>query len=411
MIQRTTWDWNNLSLSMQLRHIGEMSTSSRPRRANVFTSVPPHRCRDLLRPVRELPVRGQVPAELRRDERDGRSIRRWSATRPPRRTSTRATRSRARTTCSAAMYTLQLNMHVLAASAATDGGLRPAVLFEELPSVQIGYADRHVPAQIEQLVEQAGRIGELRALGRRRAGLARNSQARPAASAGAVQPRRARAEARRRQVAHTSCCRPHARSCRRDLLVLMTLCAACQHLGDAEGEREAIEAALTQSTRIFFRRCSRRAAGSSASARSAGAAATFANALKVAPPPTHWPANLRAQLEHAREVVDRHAEAFDAFLNRELGRSAGTACRRRSPSAGARRPRSWRASRSRIGRESNQLCVPRLPAVPFFERAQFPFLAALEAKTDVIRAELNAALETDRDRFTPYIQYRRRSSP
>jgi aspartate beta-hydroxylase len=53
----------------------------------------------------------------------------------------------------------------------------------------------------------------------------------------------------------------------------------------------------------------------------------------------------------------------------------------------------------------NQLCVPRLPAVPFFERELFPFLAQLEAKTEVIRAELEAALAANRDEFVPYIQY------
>ena len=49
--------------------------------------------------------------------------------------------------------------------------------------------------------------------------------------------------------------------------------------------------------------------------------------------------------------------------------------------------------------------MPRLPAIPFFERAQFPFLAALETKTDVIRAELESALAAARDEFVPYIQY------
>ena len=55
--------------------------------------------------------------------------------------------------------------------------------------------------------------------------------------------------------------------------------------------------------------------------------------------------------------------------------------------------------------ESNQLYVPRLPAIPFFDPAQFPWVSALEAKTDVIRAELDAALATRRDRFSPYIAY------
>jgi aspartyl/asparaginyl beta-hydroxylase (cupin superfamily) len=55
--------------------------------------------------------------------------------------------------------------------------------------------------------------------------------------------------------------------------------------------------------------------------------------------------------------------------------------------------------------DSNQLYVPRLPAIPFFEREQFPWIPALEAETDAIRAELLAALQNDRERFSPYIAY------
>jgi aspartyl/asparaginyl beta-hydroxylase (cupin superfamily) len=47
-----------------------------------------------------------------------------------------------------------------------------------------------------------------------------------------------------------------------------------------------------------------------------------------------------------------------------------------------------------------------LPAIPFFDRADFPFIGELEAKTDVIRDELLAALEADRDKFKPYIAYK-----
>ncbi|MDN5924597.1 MAG: aspartyl/asparaginyl beta-hydroxylase domain-containing protein, partial [Xanthomonadales bacterium] len=49
--------------------------------------------------------------------------------------------------------------------------------------------------------------------------------------------------------------------------------------------------------------------------------------------------------------------------------------------------------------------VPRLPAIPFFERSAFDWVEALEAKTEAITAELMAALAHDRDEFTPYITY------
>jgi aspartyl/asparaginyl beta-hydroxylase (cupin superfamily) len=187
-----------------------------------------------------------------------------------------------------------------------------------------------------------------------------------------------------------------------DLLLLMTLCAACRHLGDAEGEREAIEAALTHDP-YFLPALLAKAGWLERFGSVTAAVATFANALKIAPPPTQWPTGLKAELAHAREVVDRYADELGHFLARELHDRLAAL-----PGALAER---WREAASIMARkskpyrsESNQLCVPRLPAVPFFERSEFPFLAALEAKTDVIRAELAAALASQRDRFTPYIQ-------
>jgi aspartyl/asparaginyl beta-hydroxylase (cupin superfamily) len=55
--------------------------------------------------------------------------------------------------------------------------------------------------------------------------------------------------------------------------------------------------------------------------------------------------------------------------------------------------------------DANQLYVPRLPAIPFFDRSHFPWIEALEAQTDEIRRELEAALATAQGAFNPYIAY------
>jgi tetratricopeptide (TPR) repeat protein len=189
----------------------------------------------------------------------------------------------------------------------------------------------------------------------------------------------------------------------RDLLVLMTLCAACHHLGNAEGERETIEAALTIDP-YFLPALLAKGAWLERFGTRASAAAMFANAVKVAPPQRLWPQNLQPQLEHAREFSTRYADELDAFLARGL---AG-----RSSALPASLAPLWREAASIVAgkskpytSQSNQLHVPRLPAIPFFDRAQFPFLTKIEAKTAVIRAELEAALADARDRFVPYIQY------
>jgi len=189
----------------------------------------------------------------------------------------------------------------------------------------------------------------------------------------------------------------------RDLLVLMTLCAACRHLADADGEREAIEAALVVDA-YFLPALLAKGSWLERFDTRAKAAAMFANALKVAPPEAQWPTVLRSQLEHAREIATAHAEELDAFLARSIVERLHPL----PPSLAAR----WREAASILAGKTkpyhavvNQLCVPRLPAVPFFERELFPFLADLETKTAVIRGELQAALAADRDRFVPYIQY------
>ena len=45
------------------------------------------------------------------------------------------------------------------------------------------------------------------------------------------------------------------------------------------------------------------------------------------------------------------------------------------------------------------LNYPRLPAIPFYDRALFPWLETLEAATPVIQAELGALIESDFDRI------------
>ena len=189
-----------------------------------------------------------------------------------------------------------------------------------------------------------------------------------------------------------------------DLVLLMTLSAACRHQGDAEGEREAIEAALAVDS-YFLPALLAKAGWLERFGKPAGAAATYANCLKIAPPESHWPAKLRPQLEYAKRFVARHVSAYSSFLEERLAglQSAlpeGQAGRWREAAAIlARRSRPYNA-------ECNQLHVPRLPAIPFYDHSEFEWLAGIEAQTDVIREELSAVLKAERGRFSPYIGYK-----
>jgi len=189
-----------------------------------------------------------------------------------------------------------------------------------------------------------------------------------------------------------------------DLLVLMTLKDVYQRHGDAEAEREAIEAALAVDP-YFVPALLARGNWIERHGKAALAAAVYANAIRISPPEKDWPAAFRPQLEHARTFFEKHSKAFNDYLTGKLAdlkadlppELAERWTEAASIGAGLSKP---------YMSESNQLHVPRLPAIPFFDRAEFPFFEALESKTDVIRDELLVALETDRDKFKPYIAYK-----
>jgi aspartyl/asparaginyl beta-hydroxylase (cupin superfamily) len=188
-----------------------------------------------------------------------------------------------------------------------------------------------------------------------------------------------------------------------DPLLLLTLGIACRQLGDAEAERAAIEGCLAANP-YFLPGLLAKASWLERHGTPVAAAAMFRNALKVAPPEPAWPPELRAQLLHARQAAENHMRRLHAHVESRVAElQAGLPKRlanrwREAASIVAGRTPAYRS-------ESNQLYVPRLPAIPFFEREQFPWVPALEARTEAIRAELLAVMERDRERFGPYIAY------
>lgn len=188
-----------------------------------------------------------------------------------------------------------------------------------------------------------------------------------------------------------------------DPVVLMTMVNAYRQRGDRDAEREVIESVLALDA-YFLPGLLARASWLERYGRPSVAAAMYRNALKVAPPPSLWPPQLKPQLEHAREIVERHSKALSEHLETKLAAARAAL----EPSVASRWQEaaaiaSWR-SKPYVS-ESNQLLVPRLPAIPFFDRSHFPWIETLEARTDAIRAELLAALQTQRERFNPYIAY------
>ena len=133
------------------------------------------------------------------------------------------------------------------------------------------------------------------------------------------------------------------------------------------------------------------------------AARVYENALKLAPADDRLPPNLKSPLARAREVVDKTRQALVRHLAEQVGdvgAAGGELAQRRLEEAiGV-----YAGVRKVYQHEPLLLHYPRLPAIPFYPRELFPWLAELEAATPMIQAEL-AALPTARlDEFAPYIQ-------
>lgn len=135
------------------------------------------------------------------------------------------------------------------------------------------------------------------------------------------------------------------------------------------------------------------------------AARLFTDSLEVAPPEPLWPDNLRAELAHARLRAGQYAEAVETILHAAVGSTINR--------MGGTRGERWRETVSIMaGRTKpyfsncNQLHVPRLPAIPFYDRQQFSWVDRLEDRTEAIAAELASVMVDDAGSFRPYIAYK-----
>ncbi len=263
-------------------------------------------------------------------------------------------------------------------------------------------AERSVNAQVDQLVQaaglasRAGRWQEAEGLWRQvRAIAPQHPQALYSLGIHALQRGDTQEAVALLQAAH--------QAAPRDPMILLSLGMVQRERGDSAAEGEAIAASLAIDP-YFLPGLLAKAGYRERQGQARAAAQDYRNALTVAPPPPHWPEMLKPQLQHAQAVVARHQDEFAAFLEQRLGGP------RAALEAGARgrwdEAASIMAGRSKpYHAQCNQLCVPRLPAIPFYEREQFPWVRELEASTYEILREMREALRNEQAEFTPYIEY------
>jgi aspartate beta-hydroxylase len=135
------------------------------------------------------------------------------------------------------------------------------------------------------------------------------------------------------------------------------------------------------------------------------AARAFRNALATLPAGATPPDTVAALIEHARALI----AADDAALATAIGERLAPLHERHGPGPYRRVERCvdlLTGRRTRFTPEPTFLYFPEIPAVEFFDRQDFPWLDAIEAASDDIRAELLTVLVSDREGLEPYVAYR-----
>jgi aspartyl/asparaginyl beta-hydroxylase (cupin superfamily) len=138
--------------------------------------------------------------------------------------------------------------------------------------------------------------------------------------------------------------------------------------------------------------------------RMKAAASTYGAALSNAPSDQYLDEPTRQAVVHGREIHGRYTEELHDFIRTRVSEA-----QRQCAPAGQQRVEAFIATtlrvRKRYQQEPLEYYFPGLPAIEFYERAEFPWLQELEAATEPMQRELARILSEDQAGFAPYIHY------
>lgn len=188
----------------------------------------------------------------------------------------------------------------------------------------------------------------------------------------------------------------------REPALLMNLATAHRGAGDAAAERQALEA-VEQLEQTHFTAQLRLAEWHERHGDPVVAAEYWRHVVALAPGDDQLPPALVERLAHARQYVTAANADFATALRSGLsaGRAAvGAPALRRFDACVAH----MLGERRIFQNECSGLFYPFLPADEFFERRHFPWMAAVEAQADAIRAEFLALQASGSDAIRPYVR-------
>ncbi|HET9389911.1 MAG TPA: aspartyl/asparaginyl beta-hydroxylase domain-containing protein [Steroidobacteraceae bacterium] len=183
----------------------------------------------------------------------------------------------------------------------------------------------------------------------------------------------------------------------------VNLAMVLRELGDQQAELHTLEAALALDP-YFFTANLQKGSLFEIQGKPKQAANAYHDALSSLRPGAAIPGELRPILVHAQQTVRAQFRALEDWLSSRMAPI-------RAQHAGAGQDRVDDCLAAFLGRkriynsQPTMTHFPRLPAIPFFARSDFPWLAAVEAATQDIRQELLQALADLRDDFVPYVNH------
>ncbi len=184
-----------------------------------------------------------------------------------------------------------------------------------------------------------------------------------------------------------------------NISILMELALACRLMADWPAALRALNAALAIDPYEFLALLTKGVVIEKMGDMRAAAAA-YATALRLAPdPPAQF---LVKPIEHARAIVAEDRQRKADFLHARLADH-------KRAHGGADFARIDECVDIFVGKAKPQvpdpalLLFPRVPPVPFFDDAFFPWMPELESQTPIIRDELEGVLSEARE-LQPYIQ-------
>jgi aspartate beta-hydroxylase len=181
----------------------------------------------------------------------------------------------------------------------------------------------------------------------------------------------------------------------------MNLATALRALGLRDEEERALQSVLAIEPRHLIALL-QKAELQDFRGKSRAAATTYHHALQTIQPSTRLPNVLREPIARALAAVQRNDAALAEHIERKLGdlrtRHDANSLERVDHGLAA-----LLGKRRIYHPQPTFLHIPKIPSHEFYPRAQFPWLAEIEAATPQIRAECEQVLREDSASLEPYI--------